>query len=73
MIHEMFVVDGEEHTGVSEMLVCVRASVFGSVRVCAVPPFIGGALCQHVCCCCGKICPVCELSTSVCACARARV
>ena len=50
MIHEMFVVDGEEHTGVSEMLVCVRASVFGSVRVCAVPPCIGGALCQHVCC-----------------------
>jgi hypothetical protein len=24
VIHEMFVVDGEEHTGVSEMLVCLR-------------------------------------------------
>lgn len=35
MIHEMFVVDGEEHTGVSEMLVCLRASVFVRMWKCA--------------------------------------
>lgn len=39
VIHEMFVVDGEEHTGVSEMLVYLRMSVF--VRVCK---------CACVCC-----------------------